>query len=570
MQEYYSGYDEDNFDTSYSYGTYDNSQLQSDYPPYHNAHGHHPDEGYSDEGPTHDDSVGDGEDTSHLEGDLRDCLAGDEFGRTVDAVVNAKPRILMMGPRRSGKTSIQQVVFRQMSPHETMFRIKYTEQIEVHDIHHSAFCNVTIWDYPGGLYGRPLLPQEEEYALEPPSHSPMRRQPSVYEGAEAYHIMPSNQEPQPYYPHTRANNNYDTHDPHAQHHPTSPQMTLQSQSQFQTSSTLDTTPLDETYSRASAIVYVLDANDEPYADSIQGLMDVIKRATRANPNIHIEVFLHKIDGELFVSDDAKHDCRREVKQQVTDELQDFQLEGVNISYHLTSIFDHSIREAFSKVVQKLVPHQETMEELLNSFCITTRMEKALLFDVQSKLYLCADHNPPDAPMTELSAEMIEVAIDVSGIYGQHEEEEDSEGDEDHKTEEGASQSEYMQGMKADTEEEQQGLSLDSTAEGNGISARTPMQHDALLGTMVGSRNEMVAEDVKQDDLDDAADYSDADNICLITLQNGQTLYLKEVDARLALICWGPRENFRRRNLIDYNIGILKNAVRVLKRNPERT
>ena len=31
------------------------------------------------------------------------------------------PHILLMGPRRSGKSSIQRVVFYKMSPHETLF-----------------------------------------------------------------------------------------------------------------------------------------------------------------------------------------------------------------------------------------------------------------------------------------------------------------------------------------------------------------------------------------------------------------------------------------------------------------
>jgi hypothetical protein len=35
--------------------------------------------------------------------------------------VDDKPRILLMGLRRSGKSSIQKVVFQKMSPHETLF-----------------------------------------------------------------------------------------------------------------------------------------------------------------------------------------------------------------------------------------------------------------------------------------------------------------------------------------------------------------------------------------------------------------------------------------------------------------
>jgi hypothetical protein len=33
----------------------------------------------------------------------------------------SKPRMLLMGSRRAGKSSIQKVVFHKMSPHETLF-----------------------------------------------------------------------------------------------------------------------------------------------------------------------------------------------------------------------------------------------------------------------------------------------------------------------------------------------------------------------------------------------------------------------------------------------------------------
>ena len=37
------------------------------------------------------------------------------------------------------------------------------------------------------------------------------------------------------------------------------------------------------------------------------------------------------------------------------------------SYHLTSIYDHSIFEAFSKVVQKLIPQLSSLELTLSIF-----------------------------------------------------------------------------------------------------------------------------------------------------------------------------------------------------------
>ena len=50
------------------------------------------------------------------------------------------------------------------------------------------------------------------------------------------------------------------------------------------------------------------------------------------------------------------------------------------SFYLTSIYDHSIFEAFSKVVQKLIPQLPTLENLLNIFIsvslITDHIRKA--------------------------------------------------------------------------------------------------------------------------------------------------------------------------------------------------
>ena len=47
-----------------------------------------------------------------------------------------KPRILLMGLRRSGKSSIQKVVFHKMSPNETLF-LESTNKIVKDDINNS-------------------------------------------------------------------------------------------------------------------------------------------------------------------------------------------------------------------------------------------------------------------------------------------------------------------------------------------------------------------------------------------------------------------------------------------------
>merc|ERR1719391_939404 len=55
-----------------------------------------------------------------------------------------------MGPRRSGKSSIQKVVFHKMSPNETLF-LESTNKIQKDDISNSSFVQFSIWDFPGQI-----------------------------------------------------------------------------------------------------------------------------------------------------------------------------------------------------------------------------------------------------------------------------------------------------------------------------------------------------------------------------------------------------------------------------------
>ena len=111
----------------------------------------------------------------------------------------------------------------------------------------------------------------------------------------------------------------------------------------------------------------------------------VTRAHKVNPNISFEVFIHKVDG---LSDDHKigqsrylrpfaasstdlclqTETQREIHLRIMDELADAGLDNIHISFYLTSIYDHSIYEAFSKVIQKLIPQLPTLENLLNILC----------------------------------------------------------------------------------------------------------------------------------------------------------------------------------------------------------
>jgi Ras-related GTP-binding protein C/D len=127
--------------------------------------------------------------------------------------------------------------------------------------------------------------------------------------------------------------------------------------------------------------------------------------------MHIDVFVHKADG---LTADDKDEVFRNISSRLSQDLSD---DTSNYQLHLTSIYDHTLFEAMSRVVQKIIPQLATLEALLDALVAKSRVAKAFLFDVVSKVFIATDSSPLDPQAYELCADMIDVVIDVSCIYG---------------------------------------------------------------------------------------------------------------------------------------------------------
>jgi len=157
---------------------------------------------------------------------------------------------------------------------------------------------------------------------------------------------------------------------------------------------LDPEQLNLSFEDTDAVIFVLDAQSTLH-DMIRKLSVTMHKAYTANPGIQFEIFLHKVDG---MSEDYRlgassspplppaalarprsstdvglvpADTLQNLRDRLTEELFDMspQLESnMNVFYHLTSVFDTSIYEALSKVIQKLVPEQASLERLLDLLC----------------------------------------------------------------------------------------------------------------------------------------------------------------------------------------------------------
>ena len=74
------------------------------------------------------------------------------------------------------------------------------------------------------------------------------------------------------------------------------------------------------FSLSLSLALQVDAQDEPYQDSLNQLVRTISLAYAVNPSVAFEVFIHKVDGDLFLTDEQKIDCQHEIQTWVLDEL----------------------------------------------------------------------------------------------------------------------------------------------------------------------------------------------------------------------------------------------------------
>ncbi|KAG2101770.1 Gtr1/RagA G protein conserved region-domain-containing protein [Suillus cothurnatus] len=138
----------------------------------------------------------------------------------------------------------------------------------------------------------------------------------------------------------------------------------------------------------STIVFVIDIRDL-YQHPVSKLVEFIVAACQIHPDINFEVFVHKAE---ILQEDDKIENFRQIHERVMDRLVDEspEFEQFPSNFHLTSIYDHSPREAFSRVLHKLIDSLPYLEELLNVFCSITASPKAFLFDTSSKIHVATD------------------------------------------------------------------------------------------------------------------------------------------------------------------------------------
>ena len=137
-------------------------------------------------------------------------------------------------------------------------------------------------------------------------------------------------------------------------------------------------------------------------------------------SMNLVVFIHKIDNTNIGQNDYNKQ-RGEIQSQMKKMCEKFQkesnIEEIKISFHVTSIYNSTLFEAFSKMFQDMMPQNKCLSHLIEKLTDVCGFEKAFLFDVFNKIYLAMDFSPNASQNYELCSDIIDVVLDMSGIYG---------------------------------------------------------------------------------------------------------------------------------------------------------
>lgn len=134
---------------------------------------------------------------------------------------------------------------------------------------------------------------------------------------------------------------------------------------------------------------------------------------QSRPNVNFAVFIHKTDS---ISDDYREDTVRDIQQRIIDDLDDAGLTNPPVAFYPTSVYDISIFDALSKVLQLLIPQLSTFESLMNNIALNCRFSKLYLFDTLTKLYITSDTSPGDTPSYSLLSDWFDTLMDLADLY----------------------------------------------------------------------------------------------------------------------------------------------------------
>ena len=178
-------------------------------------------------------------------------------------------------------------------------------------------------------------------------------------------------------------------------------------------------------SKCQVLIFLIDTQN-PINPQYDYFKNSILPIFAKHKTISLYVFLHKIDNTNICQSDynkQRGEIHSKMKQMCSQYQKDIGIDEINLNFYVTSIYNSTLFEAFSKIFQNMMPQNKNLSNLIDHLADSCGFEKAYLFDVFNKIYLAVDSSPNESQTYEMCSDIIDVVLDMSGIYGDQNEDE---------------------------------------------------------------------------------------------------------------------------------------------------
>ena len=139
-------------------------------------------------------------------------------------------------------------------------------------------------------------------------------------------------------------------------------------------------------------------------------------------SISLYIFIHTIDNynansilQTQYSDEIKNSIIKTYSEM------NINIDELKNKFFITSIYNSTLYEAFSTILQNLIPQKKNLPILINEFAKNSAIDNAYLFDIKNKFCL-AFHNSTlkKVNVFDICLSMIDFALEMSNIYEENE------------------------------------------------------------------------------------------------------------------------------------------------------
>lgn len=140
----------------------------------------------------------------------------------------------------------------------------------------------------------------------------------------------------------------------------------------------------QVFGRVGVLIYVFDlVGEDNWQKDMQAYKECLAALQANSPQAHVFCLLHKMDL-------VEAPRRRSVYASRVEDLRK-KSQGSNIDCFGTSIMDETIYQAWSKILQVLIPNVDALERQLNHFARLNSAEEVVIFEQTTFLVICKSH-----------------------------------------------------------------------------------------------------------------------------------------------------------------------------------